>query len=217
MALAPASPPDPVAPMLTGLTEVSDLLAHELRNPLAAIKGHAQLLAELLPLDDDRHERAERVVAEVGRLERLVDDLLELSSTAVAHRSLTSPASLAQAAAERAAGVVVVRCERAPAEWPLDAPKVAQALDRLLSCGLMCLSGRSGLELHVESSDGVLYFRILPNIKSDFRKIANIEKFELNQCPGLGMAVVRRAAALHRGDVLQVAAPDGGVALLLRS
>ncbi|TKS53182.1 PAS domain-containing sensor histidine kinase [Luteimonas yindakuii] len=50
-------------------------LAHELRNPLAGIKGAGQLLARRVQ-DDDSRELVALVQAEVDRLTRLVDDLL---------------------------------------------------------------------------------------------------------------------------------------------
>ncbi len=63
---------------LAALGEMSAVVAHELRNPLASLKGHAQLLAEALPADGREHGKAERIVREAVRLERLCEDLLGL-------------------------------------------------------------------------------------------------------------------------------------------
>jgi signal transduction histidine kinase len=55
-------------------------VAHELRTPLTALVGEASLLAEHLdsmPLESRRP--AELLVADVGRLRRLVEDLMEIS------------------------------------------------------------------------------------------------------------------------------------------
>lgn len=60
---------------LARLGEVGAVLAHEIRNPLAGIKGYGQLLEERLP---DGRERgfATLIVSEAWRLERLAHDIL---------------------------------------------------------------------------------------------------------------------------------------------
>lgn len=61
---------------LAALGTLAATLAHEVRTPLAGIKGFAQLLEE--QLEQDRHLRyLERIVGESQRLERLVSDLLD--------------------------------------------------------------------------------------------------------------------------------------------
>lgn len=60
---------------LAGLGELGAVLAHEVRTPLAGIKGYAQLLLEKAA--DDRTRRfSGTIVGEVVRLEELVNDLL---------------------------------------------------------------------------------------------------------------------------------------------
>ena len=54
---------------LKSLGEVSAVLGHEIRNPLASLKGHAQLLVERLGEDHPGHKGAARVVHEAERLE----------------------------------------------------------------------------------------------------------------------------------------------------
>lgn len=208
-------PLDPSAPGLTGLGEVSAMLAHELRNPLAAIKGHAQLLAELLPMDDARHERAERVVVEVQRLERLVDDLLILAGEPRAHRVPSDPVALAHAAAGRAPARVAVRVVQAPERWPLDPAHVVDALSRLIEGGLHSLSGRAGLCLEVDCRPGVLQYSIYSAEKDVSTRTDDLKQFGVSRIPGLGMAIIRRAAALHGGHLVLGATPDGAVTLLL--
>src|SRR5690606_35684729 len=56
---------------LSVLGEMSAVLAHEIRNPLASLKGSAQLLAERLPEGSRNLQRADRIVTEAVRLEAL--------------------------------------------------------------------------------------------------------------------------------------------------
>src|SRR5690606_18860686 len=64
---------------LSLLGEMSAVLAHEIRNPLASLKGNAQLLAERPGDGTPDRRRADRVVAEAARLEALTTDLLDFA------------------------------------------------------------------------------------------------------------------------------------------
>ena len=60
---------------LAQMGEMGAMLAHEIRNPLAGIKGYAQVI-EKKPEENRNAGFAQRIVAEVLRLEDLVNDLL---------------------------------------------------------------------------------------------------------------------------------------------
>lgn len=55
-------------------------LAHEIRNPLAGIKGAAQLLGQRLSSDPDLREYTSVITRETDRLSALTDDLLTLGA-----------------------------------------------------------------------------------------------------------------------------------------
>jgi len=61
---------------LAQLGEMGAMLAHEIRNPLAGIKGYAQII-EKKPQDPRNSRFAGRIVVETQRLETLVSDLLD--------------------------------------------------------------------------------------------------------------------------------------------
>lgn len=61
---------------LAALGSMSATLAHEIRNPLGAMKGLTQVVQEDLPKDHKSQELMKTVVDEAGRLEQLVTDLL---------------------------------------------------------------------------------------------------------------------------------------------
>jgi two-component system, NtrC family, sensor histidine kinase HydH len=58
------------------LGEMAAVLAHEIRNPLGAIKGLAQFLGEKRAADPQQLEMTRTIADEATRLERLVNDLL---------------------------------------------------------------------------------------------------------------------------------------------
>jgi two-component system nitrogen regulation sensor histidine kinase GlnL len=69
---------DPVRALPLALAAALKGLAHELRNPLAGLKGAAQLLARRIPGDDaSARELVALVDSEVARLAQLVDRMLD--------------------------------------------------------------------------------------------------------------------------------------------
>lgn len=83
---------------LASLGEMSAVLAHEIRNPLASLKGNAQLLAQMLPAGEKPRAKAERVVAEAARLEKLTAELLDFVRTGKLRRAAADPAALVREA-----------------------------------------------------------------------------------------------------------------------
>jgi hypothetical protein len=64
---------------LAAIGEMAAIVAHEIRNPLSTIGGFARLL-QRHPTDAERVKRNARIIKEeVERLERILEDLLELS------------------------------------------------------------------------------------------------------------------------------------------
>ena len=66
---------------LARLGQMSATVAHELRNPLAGISGAIQVLAGTMPSEDPRSTIMGKVHEQVGRLDRIVRDLLQFART----------------------------------------------------------------------------------------------------------------------------------------
>jgi len=67
------------AERLAALGELSAAVVHEVRNPLAAIKGAVEIIEDALPPDSPRREFAEIAKQEVDRLDRLVKEFLRFA------------------------------------------------------------------------------------------------------------------------------------------
>ncbi len=61
---------------MAALGRLAATMSHELRNPLAGLKGAAQLLKRKTAPDDERGEYVDLIIDEVDRLGRIVEDLL---------------------------------------------------------------------------------------------------------------------------------------------
>lgn len=61
---------------LASVGEMSAGIAHEIKNPLAAISGAITVLADEFPADDPRREIVAEVLGQIGRLDKAATDLL---------------------------------------------------------------------------------------------------------------------------------------------
>ncbi|GEM_PF-5745262 len=192
---------------LTSLGQVSAVLAHEIKNPLAALKGHAQLLEE--GLEGPRLERAQRVVREAERLEALTRSLLAFARTAQLDPEPTDVGALCRAFSSDDVTVT------GQATWTLDPERMRRVLANLIDNGR-----QAGGPVTVDIDAGAtLALRVRdhgPGVPADERERI-FEPFHTtrSQGTGLGLAVVRRIVHLHGGTVTVLAHPDGGAVFLL--
>jgi two-component system, NtrC family, sensor histidine kinase HydH len=200
---------------LSQLGEMSAVLAHEIRNPLASLKGNAQLLAEGLEAGTRERRRADRVVGEAIRLETLTSDLLDFARSAPPSRLPTDPAELLrQAIQDVAPGEIRVEASAAPRIWPLDRTRMRQALSNLLrNAWQISPAGRPPVAT-VTQLGGNLVFMVRdfgPGIQpAELKRIFEPFYTTRTQGTGLGLPVARRAVELHGGTIEAENHPEGG-------
>jgi len=76
----PASPRQPVAPMLTAIGDIIINIAQQMRSPLSAIQLFAELLRQ--DLDADRQETVDDILVSVHSLDAVLSNLLSFSQPA---------------------------------------------------------------------------------------------------------------------------------------
>jgi two-component system sensor histidine kinase HydH len=214
---------------LATLGEMSAVLAHEIKNPLASLKGNAQLLAAMLPAGEKPKAKAERVVDEAVRLESLTNDLLRFVRTGEISRAPVDPAALVREAAESVKGDVTVETAGAPKLWPLDAARIREVIVNLVDNAVAASAGvgspanpglgpSSGLGppviARVKLVNKQLVIEIAdrgPGVPEDSRdKIFEAFYTGKTQGTGLGLAVVRRVIEQHNGTITVETNPGGG-------
>jgi len=146
---------------LAALGGMAAVLAHEIRNPLGAIKGLAQFLGEKQAADPSQMEMTQTIAQEATRLERLVNDLLSYARPRPPDRQPTAvPGVLGEVvrlvlpAAE--AGGVVCRLD-VPAEVPpiaADPEQLKQLFGNLALNALQAIPKGGKLTFVVRSPDG---------------------------------------------------------------
>jgi len=194
---------------LASLGEMSAVLAHEIRNPLASLKGNAQLLAAMLPAGEKPRAKAERVVEEAVRLEQLTNDLLKFVRTGAIERTEVDAGALLREAASSIPGEVAVD---APAiRWSLDAGRIREVVVNLIT---NAVEAGPPVRATVRATATHLIFEVAdrgPDIPEDDRaKIFEPFFTSKTQGTGLGLAVARRVVELHGGTITALADPAGG-------
>ena len=206
---------------LSLLGEMSAVLAHEIRNPLASLKGNAQLLAERLEPGTPDRRRADRVVAEAARLEALTTDLLDFARSGPLDVQPVDPVELVRAAADEVgAGAIGIDARGAPERWHLDPTRFRQVLTNLLRNAWQASPPDRPPIARVAREHGELVITIRdygPGLPAQDRdRIFDPFFTTRTNGTGLGLPVARRIVELHGGRITADDAPDGGAVFSVR-
>jgi len=200
---------------LAALGEMSAVLAHEIRNPLASLKGHAQLLAEKLESQEGERRKADRIVHEAVRLEALCEDLLSLVRSNAVERVDVQPAALLRdAVASVGEGRFELGLSEAPARWLLDPVRMHEVLTNLLRNAAQASpeDKPARASVAVEAQQLVFTIRDFGSGVRPGDEDRIFEPFHTTRVrgTGLGLAVARRIVELHGGSVTVRNHPAGG-------
>jgi two-component system sensor histidine kinase CreC len=226
---------------LAGRNYVNDYvqtLTHELKSPLSAIRGAAELLHEPAMPPADRERFVANIERETRRIEELIDRLTELAALESRRRLLvTEPVALrplldelvASAQARGAARGIQVGLDVREHGWGApwvdgDAFLLRRAVRNLLDNALDFSPQGGTVRVEAESASRSIDLRVIdrgPGIP-DYADDKVFEKFyslarphSQKKSTGLGLAFVKEIADLHRGRVSLVNGSDGGAVATL--
>ena len=207
--------------------------AHEIRNPLTAIRSTMQYLARGME-DDDRRDMVDELLTEVDRINETVGDLLELAreerfepTTVEPVRLVDQTVALIEAQAE-GQGVSIRR--HYPEQVPTlrgDPDQLRQLLLNLLLNALQAMPEGGELTLRVETLDGrypaidewiqiVLADTGTGIPPEELEKIFDPFYTTKSEGTGLGLAISHRIVERHDGELTLESEPRQGTTVYLR-
>ena len=206
---------------LASLGRLTASIAHEIRNPLSALAHASQLLSESSGISEGDRRLTEIIAANVKRMDRIIEDILQLSRRKAARRErIRLDAWLADYVARFIAerDLPPARCRLENAASPLwvwvDPDHLKQILDNLCQNAL-----RYGL-----TANGMLRVRLIdsekpcieiiddgPGIEPDHAEHLFEPFFTTSpQGTGLGLYISRELAELNHARLSYVPGADGG-------
>lgn len=195
-------------------------LTHELKSPLAAIRGASELLQEPLP-EADRQRFAGNIQRQAERLQQLIDRLLALADVeqlrrlphveAVDLAALTR--ELLQAAEPRLRRKALTVDAALPASASVrgDCFLIAQALQNLLDNAIDFSPHGGVLRIAIDAAPGQLTWRLrdqgpgIPDYAQDriFERFYSLPRADTQEkSSGLGLCFVQEVSQLHGGQLV---------------
>jgi len=214
---------------MAALGAMAGMLAHDFRNPMTVVRGHAEMLLEDgLRLETVRSQ-AELIVRMVDRLDRMTAEILDFARAGgrVVRRRLPLRqffGDLADDLEKELPGVSIVRTLDLPEEaaGALDEDKIRRAIGNLTSNARDVMGGRGVVHLAVrlappaeEGAPERLLIEVAdegPGVPPEIRATL-FEPFVTARKKGgtgLGLAVSRRFVEDHGGTIELVADPPAG-------
>jgi signal transduction histidine kinase len=213
---------DHIEQLISGIKNVSNSIAHDLRTPLAEVRSRLEELATTRPPPAEAYAEIEAAVADVDRVMGMFNALLRLAEIdSGARRSGFVRVDAAKVAAEvvefyepaaEEKGVVFSFLNGGEAPVAGDPVLLAQALSNLIDNSLKCVPERGAISVHVgRRADGAVEIAVAddgPGI-ADADKPKATERFFRGDASrgtpgvGLGLSIVDAVARLH-GGVLQL-------------
>jgi two-component system sensor histidine kinase CreC len=222
---------DEMRDALAGRNYVADYvqtLTHEVKSPLSAIRGAAELLHEPMP-DADRERFVANILRETQRIQELVDRMLELTAlesrrslvqtTPLALRALLDEVAASAQSTGAARGIRVELQAGGDARVEGDAFLLRRAVANLVDNALDFSPPGGMVTITLATRRGRADIGVrdqgpgIPPYAEDkvFEKFYSLARPHSDRkSTGLGLAFVREIASQHEGRVTLVNAPDGG-------
>lgn len=209
---------------LARVGQMAAVVAHEVRNPLAGIKGAMQVLASRRPAGDAEAAVMHDIVGRVDSLSHLINDLLLFSRPVPPRVAAVSLARLlaevvATAKADPAARGVTIEVSAPEIVLDADADLLKAMLLNLILNSAQAMKGQGRVELKVSQEAHAVRISVRdygPGIPDAVAEQI-FEPFFTTKTrgSGLGLAVARRTAELHGGSLTYVKPSGPGAEMIV--
>ena len=208
-------------------TQFVENVSYQLRNPLQAIHGNAEMLQQRLfgPLNDRQLDQVDSIIEASGNLTKLIDNILDVASVEAGNAQLDlTPVNIyealtegAQWAASKARDTEVpikIKCDPDIGTVEGDEKRLKQVIVNLLSNSLRHTERGDAITLSAERLDGMVRI-IVQDTGKGMAPDTQARAFDSfhsgdRRGAGLGLALVRSFIEMHRGWVAMTSEPGRG-------
>ena len=202
---------------LARLGQMSAMVAHEVKNPLAGISGALQVVGARLPADSQEHAILDSIQERIDALNRMLQDLLVFArprDPVLVPSVLRAVISEAGAAMQRdpALAELEVRIRGDDATLPLDREQIHIVFLNLLLNAAQAMDLRGAIDVRITAGDGQCKATVAdrgPGVPPALRDRMFDPFFSTKRRgAGLGLSTARRMVEAHGGSL--TAGPRGG-------
>lgn len=203
---------------LARLGEMAAVIAHEIKNPLAAVRGAIQVIGGRLPTGSKDAPVVKEIVARLDALNDLIKDLLLFARTPqprIGHVNLASLLNMTLELLSRDPAFANVKIAISGDAPPLkgDAELLKIVFQNLLINAAQATQGQGEIAITIRPGDTqheVVVVDNGPGIPPDVRDKLFRPFFTTKaRGTGLGLSIARRLLEAHRGTI-EVTCPDSG-------
>ena len=204
---------------LARLGEMAAVIAHEVKNPLAAVRGAIEVIGGRLPADGKDAGVVKEIVNRIDSLNELMKDLLLFARPPQPKPSLVEIRSLVTSTAELltedpALNAVSVEIEGSGPPILADPGLLRIVFLNLLVNGAHAMRGRGQIKVSVKVSEGTCHIAFNdsgPGIPPEIlEKIFTPFFTTKSRGSGLGLPTAKRLIEAHRGTIHVLCPPGGG-------
>jgi len=209
---------------LTRLGEMAAVVAHEVKNPIAAVRGALQVIASRMPAEQRDRAIVGEIIARLDALNGIVQDLLLYARPRDPKHEPIDLRALVESIVDllrrdpqftTLAVNIVGRLDPVPG----DAEQLRIVLQNLLMNGAQAMGGTGTIDVRL-STDGhgcrVSVRDRGPGIPEDVRaKVFDAFFTTKHRGTGLGLPIARRIVEAHGGEIDIASADDGGTVVSL--
>jgi PAS domain S-box-containing protein len=204
---------------LVRLGEMAAVLAHEVKNPLAGIRGAIQVIGGRLPAESRERSVIKDVVARIDGLNDLMKDLLLFARPPLPRTSRVDLGALLSTTADLlhndpALKDLEVSVEGTAPPIDVDPELVKIVFLNLLVNGGQAMEGHGTIRVTIASVDGschIVFSDSGPGISSDVREKIFTPFFTTKaRGTGLGLPTAKRLIEAHHGQISIACPPHGG-------
>ncbi|GIV08727.1 MAG: hypothetical protein KatS3mg019_0818 [Fimbriimonadales bacterium] len=205
---------------LATIGQMTATIAHEIRNPLTALRGAVHLMSSEETVPESLQMYVEVIQQEAQRLTEIADEFLEFAKPFHLHirctplKPLLQRVLMVQSAMLKPMGIRAELNAPDDLEIPIDPGRIEQALHNLVQNAAQAMPNGGVITIRVQEQDdwiGVAVHDTGDGVPADIReKIFTPFYTTRTRGTGLGLSIVKKIVEGHGGHIALECPPEGG-------